>query len=176
MGPGAFTNLSNLKYLRFNNNKLTIFDPKWLTNTPNLETLLLSHNQLKDIPDDSFEPFKKTLEIVDLSYNQIEDIRYPLIKNMPRMRSINLTHNKIKCLNGDVLKGFKVGTELLIVGNEGMGCACLTTIQKFALEYTIFSETTIKILDTYIPAICNAEIVEALDNSLKRISALESKP
>ncbi|KAF2902898.1 hypothetical protein ILUMI_03290 [Ignelater luminosus] len=173
LDTGAFNNLDKLKQVYLGTNKLTNFDSKWFTNTPNIKFLEVSYNKLKNIPEGSFEPFKKNLEKVDLSYNQIEDVHPSLFKDAPKLNFLNLVHNQVKCLSEGVLESFPVNMNVVIIGNEDMKCACLTKMQKFALEH--FSESTIISLDRYMQVKCNDEILGALDNALKRISVLEGQ-
>ena len=96
---GIFANLSQLKYLYLDNNKIS--DPKGIcTNLPLLQSLRLRNNQISEIPQDCFQHFKK-LENLDISCNRVSYLSTKLITPLILIKYINASSNILKSMNYD---------------------------------------------------------------------------
>lgn len=95
-----------LQTLDLSANQLDSFSPLWLRHFKSLRTLNLSRNKitsLKNIVDAPLSPACPSLEHLDLSENQIEDIggdEFPLLLKMgcPKLQSLRLDNNEAEMI------------------------------------------------------------------------------
>lgn len=58
---------------------------------PNLQELLLTHNQLSSLPSESME-WSSSIVVLDLAHNKLTDL--PKVQQAPGLRTLNLSNNK----------------------------------------------------------------------------------
>lgn len=113
---GLSSNL-NLHEINLSSNKLTVI-PKGIFDTASLKNMYLSNNSIKLV---SGNAFNAGLEILDLSYNQVEHIEGDIVKDKPpkkkQLRRLHLSHNKLLELNVSFVKGME-NLELLDVSHN----------------------------------------------------------
>lgn len=93
--PLTFGDLRGLRALHLDSNRLTTVLPEHFSGLVNLRHLILSNNQLHHISTNSFYDFETSLEDLDLSYNNLEDLPWDTISKMTNINSLSLDHNLI---------------------------------------------------------------------------------
>ncbi|XP_070620173.1 leucine-rich repeat and fibronectin type III domain-containing protein 1-like protein isoform X2 [Erythrolamprus reginae] len=93
--PFAFADLRSLRALHLDNNRLLRMGAEQLKGLPNLRHLILSNNQLQDVSPAAFDDFAGTLEDLDLSYNNLEQLPWDTIRQLHNVNSLSLDHNLI---------------------------------------------------------------------------------
>ncbi|XP_060711986.1 leucine-rich repeat and fibronectin type III domain-containing protein 1-like protein [Hemiscyllium ocellatum] len=93
--PLTFGDLRGLRALHLDSNRLTRVNPEHFNGLINLRHLILSNNQLHYIAADSFDDFIVSLEDLDLSYNNLENLPWETIGKMTNVNSLSLDHNLI---------------------------------------------------------------------------------
>ena len=97
--PVGICNLVQLQYLNLSNNQLTGNIPKNIGKLVALKTLLLSHNQLTGCIPESIEAATKSLENLDVSFNQLDAPIPKIFATLPNM--VKSFHGNIGLLNKD---------------------------------------------------------------------------
>ncbi|XP_067875348.1 leucine-rich repeat and fibronectin type III domain-containing protein 1-like protein [Heterodontus francisci] len=93
--PHAFADLRGLRALHLDSNRLTIVNNEHFNGLVNLRHLILSNNQLHYISASSFDDFVTSLEDLDLSYNNLENLPWETIGKMTNVNTLSLDHNLI---------------------------------------------------------------------------------
>ncbi|KAF2900053.1 hypothetical protein ILUMI_06137 [Ignelater luminosus] len=108
----AFDKLSDLRYLKIDNNK------NWLSLKANtfaglekLEMLSIVNNSMQTLENDAFKGLKD-LDVLDLRYNQLTVIPSSIFKPLQRLTSLFLPQNNIHTLEQDCFEGL-VKVELI---------------------------------------------------------------
>jgi len=99
----SFRDLTNLKELHINNNKLSEV-PKTILNCTKLETLYLEHNSISRLNNDRTRNsrnklFPDSLLRLSLVNNQIDSIDDDAFYNLPSLITLSLNQNKITNIN-----------------------------------------------------------------------------
>ncbi|GCB68164.1 leucine-rich repeat and fibronectin type III domain-containing protein 1-like protein [Scyliorhinus torazame] len=93
--PHTFADLRGLRALHLDSNRLTIVNLEHFNGLVNLRHLILNNNQLHYIAASSFDDFITSLEDLDLSYNNLENLPWETIGKMTNVNSLSLDHNLI---------------------------------------------------------------------------------
>ncbi|XP_069763673.1 leucine-rich repeat and fibronectin type III domain-containing protein 1-like protein isoform X2 [Narcine bancroftii] len=93
--PHTFEDLRGLRALHLDSNRLTRVTPEHFNGLVNLRHLILSNNQLHYISANSFDDFVTSLEDLDLSYNNLENLPWETIGKMTNVNTLSLDHNLI---------------------------------------------------------------------------------
>nr|XP_013810345.1 PREDICTED: leucine-rich repeats and immunoglobulin-like domains protein 1 [Apteryx mantelli mantelli] len=94
--PSAFAELSNLREVRLNNNELTAV-PSLGAAASNVLSLHLHHNRIRSIEASQLKPYV-TLETLDLSFNDITEIRNGCFPQGLHIKELYLGSNRISTL------------------------------------------------------------------------------
>lgn len=62
----------------------------------NLRHLILANNQLHSISPHAFDDFLSTLEDLDLSYNNLDEVPWDTIGRLTNVNTLNMDHNLIE--------------------------------------------------------------------------------
>ncbi|XP_078039605.1 uncharacterized protein LOC144471442 [Augochlora pura] len=106
ISPGAFKRLPNLLTLHLGMNSLENNLPKErLQGMEHLRILNLTHNRLKELEE--FPKDLKSLQILDLSFNQIKIVERVTFNNLVSLVELHLYGNFIKAIFSDAFKSLK---------------------------------------------------------------------
>ncbi|XP_062441879.1 leucine-rich repeats and immunoglobulin-like domains protein 1 [Rhea pennata] len=94
--PSAFAGLSNLREVRLNNNELTAI-PSLGAASSGVLSLHLHHNRIRSIEASQLKPYV-TLETLDLSFNDITEIRNGCFPQGLHIKELYLGSNRISTL------------------------------------------------------------------------------
>ncbi|XP_034711258.1 receptor-like protein EIX2 [Vitis riparia] len=93
--PDAFGNMTTLAYLDLSRNQLEGEIPKSLTDLCNLQELWLFHNNLTGLKEKDYLACPNhTLEVLDLSYNQLKG-SFPDLSGFSQLRELDLEFNQL---------------------------------------------------------------------------------
>ena len=105
VSPGAFHNLPNLLTLHLGNNSIDILPQERFRGLERLRILNLTHNRLKELEE--FPEDLKSLQILDLSFNQIGAVGKSTFKNLVNLVELHLYGNWINSISGDAFRPLK---------------------------------------------------------------------
>ena len=136
---GSFKDLTNLEVLRMKSNFISKLEPGVFSGLNNIKYIFLGHNILSHLTRDSFIGLSDSLEVLDLQYNALENLKsgtfvnspkYELLLNnnrirniedgsfdLPNLQHLNLKHNLLRVIGSRTLQGFKRLCILDISGN-----------------------------------------------------------
>uniref|UniRef100_A0A803J3T0 Leucine-rich repeat and fibronectin type III domain-containing 1, gene 1 n=2 Tax=Xenopus tropicalis TaxID=8364 RepID=A0A803J3T0_XENTR len=93
--PLAFFDLRSLRALHMNSNRLSLLRHEHFRGLGNLRHLILGNNQISFIQPGAFVEFLSTVEDLDLSYNNLEELPWEDIGQMVNLNTLTLDHNLI---------------------------------------------------------------------------------
>ncbi|XP_063059205.1 leucine-rich repeat and fibronectin type-III domain-containing protein 4 [Engraulis encrasicolus] len=93
--PFAFADLESLRSLHLDANRIVVVGGQDLSGLLNLQHLFINNNQLTDVAADAFDDFLPSLDVLDLSYNNLRRVPWEAIQSMASLTSLNLDHNLI---------------------------------------------------------------------------------
>ncbi|XP_077141988.1 leucine-rich repeat and fibronectin type III domain-containing protein 1 [Ranitomeya variabilis] len=93
--PLAFSDLRSLRALHMNSNRLSALRNEHFRGLGNLRHLILGNNQINSVQAGAFNEFLSTVEDLDLSYNNLEELPWEDIGQMVNLNSLTLDHNLI---------------------------------------------------------------------------------
>ncbi|KAJ8928186.1 hypothetical protein NQ314_019248 [Rhamnusium bicolor] len=93
----SFYNLTNLKQIKLDNNKLEFWRREWFVNTTALEVMHFQFNKIKTIPKRAFVGFGK-LRVIFFDNNDISEIQPDAFKEIRSLEYLGLGHNKLTVL------------------------------------------------------------------------------
>ncbi|XP_025990987.1 protein artichoke isoform X2 [Solenopsis invicta] len=105
VSPGAFRSLPNLLTLHLGMNSLEILPKERLQGMEHLRILNLTHNRLKELEE--FPEDLKSLQILDLSYNQIGIVGKVTFKNLISLVELHLYGNWINAISSEAFRPLK---------------------------------------------------------------------
>nr|XP_050869072.1 chaoptin-like isoform X1 [Vespula vulgaris]XP_050869073.1 chaoptin-like isoform X1 [Vespula vulgaris]XP_050869074.1 chaoptin-like isoform X1 [Vespula vulgaris]XP_050869075.1 chaoptin-like isoform X1 [Vespula vulgaris]XP_050869076.1 chaoptin-like isoform X1 [Vespula vulgaris]XP_050869077.1 chaoptin-like isoform X1 [Vespula vulgaris]XP_050869078.1 chaoptin-like isoform X1 [Vespula vulgaris]XP_050869079.1 chaoptin-like isoform X1 [Vespula vulgaris]XP_050869080.1 chaoptin-like isoform X1 [Ve len=105
VSPGAFRSLPNLLTLHLGMNSLEILPKERLQGMEHLRILNLTHNRLKELEE--FPKDLKSLQVLDLSYNQIGIVGKVTFKNLISLVELHLYGNWINAISSEAFKPLK---------------------------------------------------------------------
>lgn len=94
--PSAFSDLRRLRALHLDSNRLTVIKDDHFKGLINLRHLILASNQLHSISPHAFDDFLSTLEDLDLSYNNLDQVPWETIGRLTNVNTLNMDHNLIE--------------------------------------------------------------------------------
>uniref|UniRef100_A0A3B5LYJ0 Ig-like domain-containing protein n=1 Tax=Xiphophorus couchianus TaxID=32473 RepID=A0A3B5LYJ0_9TELE len=94
--PSAFSDLRRLRALHLDSNRLTVIKDDHFKGLTNLRHLILANNQLHSISPHAFDDFVTTLEDLDLSYNNLDQVPWDTIGRLTNVNTLNMDHNLIE--------------------------------------------------------------------------------
>ncbi|XP_006027681.1 leucine-rich repeats and immunoglobulin-like domains protein 1 isoform X1 [Alligator sinensis] len=101
--PSAFTELPNLREVRLNNNELTTI-PSLGAAPSTVVSLYLHHNRIRSIDASQLKPYV-ALETLDLSFNDITEIRSGSFPQGLHIKELYLGNNRISALEPGAFDG-----------------------------------------------------------------------
>ncbi|GJQ84561.1 GPRGPH [Trypoxylus dichotomus] len=107
---GVFYNMTRMKKLYMDNNKLKLFPSNLFESTNQLEVLILAYNQIANIDLNAFEHLSGLTEL-DLSYNKLTDLNRRILEPLTNLSELLLRGNLLK----SVRLHFFPGIPLLIL-------------------------------------------------------------
>ncbi|XP_053545060.1 leucine-rich repeat and fibronectin type III domain-containing protein 1-like [Bombina bombina] len=93
--PLAFSDLRSLRALHMNSNRLSALRHEHFHGLGNLRHLILGNNQISSVQPGAFNEFLSTVEDLDLSYNNLEELPWEDIGQMVNLNTLTLDHNLI---------------------------------------------------------------------------------
>ncbi|XP_063994590.1 protein artichoke [Diachasmimorpha longicaudata] len=105
VSPGAFRSLPNLLTLHLGMNSLELLPKERLQGMEHLRILNLTHNRLKELEE--FPVDLKSLQILDLSYNQIGMVGKVTFMNLVSLVELHLYGNWINAISNEAFRPLK---------------------------------------------------------------------
>ena len=93
VAAGAFSDLRALRALHLDGNRLTSLGEGQLRGLVNLRHLILSNNQLAALAAGALDDCAETLEDLDLSYNNLEQLPWEALGRLGNVNTLGLDHN-----------------------------------------------------------------------------------
>lgn len=93
VAAGAFADLRALRALHLDGNRLTSLGEGQLRGLVNLRHLILSNNQLAALAASALDDCAETLEDLDLSYNNLEQLPWEALGRLGNVNTLGLDHN-----------------------------------------------------------------------------------
>ncbi|KAL0610190.1 Leucine-rich repeat and fibronectin type-III domain-containing protein 3 [Plecturocebus cupreus] len=93
VAAGAFADLRALRALHLDGNRLTSLGEGQLRGLVNLRHLILSNNQLAALAAGALDDCAETLEDLDLSYNNLEQLPWEALGRLGNVNTLGLDHN-----------------------------------------------------------------------------------
>ena len=117
MDDGAFNGLEEtLEYLNIENNELTSL-PRAVGFLRNLAYLYLANNEIRELQNDSFIEYDKSLKALSLATNSFEGVPVNALTGCSNLLHLNLGYNKIyKVESGDF--DWAESLEILLLRNN----------------------------------------------------------
>ncbi|KAJ3643462.1 hypothetical protein Zmor_026172 [Zophobas morio] len=117
----AFDNMTSLQKIRLDQIQLTLWNPQWFANTPQLKEIYACDNLLQKIPRDAFKNLNGDNEITIYFYrNRIKKIHNDAFHGIRKMKILSLADNKLEEFNGHSLKNVKI--EELRISENNLQC------------------------------------------------------
>ncbi|CAG9811906.1 unnamed protein product [Chironomus riparius] len=114
----VFFGLSSLRRLYMNSIGLTTIDPAWFRPLTAIENIHLSYNQIRDIPDNSFDGLS-TLQTLELSTNNLAFVKASIFGSaIANIRYLHLSYNRIVALDQELVNNAESLMWLLLLGND----------------------------------------------------------
>ncbi|KAM7351149.1 uncharacterized protein ACRADG_004114 isoform 1-T2 [Cochliomyia hominivorax] len=85
---------NHLIELRLDNNRLLVFNGKFLSNLSELKVLNLTNNQLNDLPRNSFDGVFK-LQRLHVAHNKLKALPFQLFRSMGDLQILNMADNQL---------------------------------------------------------------------------------
>ncbi|XP_033214501.1 protein artichoke-like [Belonocnema kinseyi] len=105
VSPSAFRSLPNLLTLDLSVNELESMPQERLKGLEYLRLLNLTHNRLKELEE--FPADLKALQVLDLSYNQISEVRKATFQHLENLVELHLYGNLISKISSDAFRLLK---------------------------------------------------------------------
>lgn len=105
ISPGTFSVLEELHTLDLSNNRMEYLPQERLQGLLRLRLLNLSRNSLKEIEDLSSDLI--SLQVLDISYNQLEKISKGLFRNLESLAELHLYGNWLSFISPDAFRSLK---------------------------------------------------------------------
>lgn len=133
VGFGSF--LRNLRKIVVRKSMLTSVDDNSFEMLQHVAQLILADNEIRAISEDAFQAVKSSLEIIDLSSNNIAQLELKTFNNLIRLKVLDLSGNKLHQLNSNLLVHnanlleLKVGRNVL----KSIGAYLLNSLRSLQL-------------------------------------------
>ncbi|KAM8758643.1 leucine-rich repeats and immunoglobulin-like domains protein 1 [Rhynchonycteris naso] len=101
--PAGFQDLPNLQEVYLNNNELTAI-PSLGAASPHVTSLFLQHNKIHSVEGTRLKAYP-SLEVLDLSWNDITEMRKACFLHGPPIQELNLASNRISTLESGAFDG-----------------------------------------------------------------------
>ncbi|KAF5308126.1 hypothetical protein FQR65_LT18261 [Abscondita terminalis] len=105
ISPGAFSSLLHLQTLDLGINEVELLPQERLHGLFYLRTLNLTYNKLRELEE--FPSDLKSLQVIDISYNQIEKINKTTFQHLDNLAELYLYGNWISSISSDSFKSLK---------------------------------------------------------------------
>ncbi|XP_018568503.1 toll-like receptor 7 [Anoplophora glabripennis] len=164
----ALADLSNLKVLNLEGNRLVGIKQKELNSLHNIEKIHLNDNALSDIEDKVFSN-KKNLKYLDLCSNKLN---YFSLNNTPMLEYLNLANNLLDAGSLYNINNTKSLKELVLANNK-IGNIHLHTFKKIsALEVLNLESNNVILIDYLFECLINLTHLSLRNNSIERLPPL----
>merc|ERR1712127_573984 len=104
----TFNGLKKLQTIHLNNNQLTSVGAQAFLETDSLQNLFIGNNSLPLFPI-SANVFgtecKKSLRVMDISYNQIEELQTSQFAGLTSLVDLSVSNNKLKAITVNMMGG-----------------------------------------------------------------------
>jgi Leucine-rich repeat (LRR) protein len=114
-----FKQLSKLKSLTLNENKISLLDSSVFNNIINIERLWIASNELNYLSPDLFNGLVK-LYWLDLSTNKLTSLDKTIFKSLDNLQDLNLAENYLQFLDKNLFNNLTKLTYLYLNGNKLM--------------------------------------------------------
>lgn len=151
--PSVFEDLLNLTSLDMSDNNIQKITEQNLVKSKNLKQLILKENAIVEVEKDAFKGLEKSLEVLDLRLNSLNDAQLLNMAEMTSLRELNLQYNRIQVLPNGVFQNFSLLQVLSLNSNKlsnitkgsFRGLVSLKTLQ---LNFNSLTVETGTLLDT----------------------------
>jgi Leucine-rich repeat (LRR) protein len=121
--PLSFRDIPNLTELSLKHNKITSLSPQLDEKLNIMRTDLYLRGNTVEVPEPKEKMSLKTLLILDLSHNQLQDLPPGVFKETSRVSSLRLNNNRFRFLRSSALIDLKSVYELNL-SNNPLRCDC----------------------------------------------------
>ena len=132
-GFGKF--MKNLDKIYVKNSKLTAVDDNDFDDMNQLVQLFLGDNEIQTVSEDALQKVKSSIEVIDLSSNQIIQFDGKTFKNLLKLKILKLDRNRIEKLNSNLLVDQINLEEFYVNGNKlkSIGPYIMNNLRKLKL-------------------------------------------
>uniref|UniRef100_A0A915I9L4 Toll-like receptor n=1 Tax=Romanomermis culicivorax TaxID=13658 RepID=A0A915I9L4_ROMCU len=161
----GFDGLQNLQTLNLANNRLSSLDDDFFTSSLNVKSLDLSKNFLQDIPTCLF--IATNLEYLDLSNNHVTKIPKFLLKKLSNLKILILNQNRLNRLDDEL---FEKLTKLSILDLSSNFLEISPNFGKATAKILLLQNNSLTKFDsTSVAGMRNLEILNLSKNSISTI-------
>lgn len=114
----TFASNPNLLFLYLRSNQIRTIDDEAFVGIP-LESLFLDGNQIETVKGSWFAPLNSTLQILDLSYNQIRTLSQNSFGQLGNLKDLRIDGNNLTSVAAGVFSGLE-SLEILSIRNSGL--------------------------------------------------------
>lgn len=118
---GAFDNMTELRYLRLDFNRISAWDAAWFKNNGNLHQISFKGNFIEEVPSRAFENVKwfhnydiflRVTTVVDLSGNKIKKWTSDAFGDESEIGRLNFAYNSIQSVPRELFSGVEYVEEI----------------------------------------------------------------
>ncbi|KAG5668652.1 hypothetical protein PVAND_016586 [Polypedilum vanderplanki] len=160
----------NLRDLWLDKLEIELVTDKTFNDCQNLESLYLSHNDLRELPVASFAKNSK-LKLLDLGKNHLKDIPNGIFTTLAALEHLYLDENHLKLLNSDWFATLVNLKELKLAKNEifELQVGIFASLDKLELLDVSDNHLTVLNSNSFAPTLVNFHTLLASHNQINAI-------
>lgn len=128
----AFTNLTALKKVYADQNKLEYWNREWFGDSRALELVDFQFNKIRTIPRRAFELMPKLREIY-FDYNEIRTIQADAFKGLEYLKYLGLRNNRLKDINENIFPD-KLKIRTLLISANYLNTISTEVLKKISVK------------------------------------------